>query len=485
MTFRKSHSFRHVNYIAALVVAALIAASCGSDDTAVPEPATPTDTATTTQPVAPDTTTSVQEPDTDAGTDTTVEIDAPSETTTTVVETTDTIAPDESPTSTTAAEQTTTSTVDDAPTSTIAADDIEEAREDAIDAIIAVFEDAAGEGNPYSFEECRQKFASGMGNLTGEEVGACIGPLAAVLEACNQLDCAELGLTPEPTTVDPPATTTTTTTTTATPSTTTTTEPPTTTTTTEPPATTSTASPTTTTEPPPTTTTTEPPTTTTTVPEEDAEPSETVTLATGWVVFPEGYLPPVHPDTPTPSWIQGTWELGEGPDAQIRVTAAVQAWIDWCGTYRGCEPLLEDMWRPLDFLGADEVCVLKQYEERAIRASQPGVTDGYNNAGLTNRFGWHRCASVIDPMQPDGRLLSEHGLTMAQRCRAVLPDGTELETHRYFGQPPRDGLDCDEWGEWAEGRSTGFEDCDRSARLAEEWMEHYHNMPHRFPGIYC
>ena len=203
-----------------------------------------------------------------------------------------------------------------------------------------------------------------------------------------------------------------------------------------------------------------------------------------WVEPYVGYVPPVHPDTPPASWEQGTFKIGHRPDDSPRVTPNVQAWMDWCRGSQGCDWVLLQMVWALDYLGANDTCVLGNYRERIDRGNRPGVSNGYMNGGLTGQYGWHRCATVIDPTQDDGRLLSEHGLTMAERCRAVLPADVELE-ERIDRGVIRDGMNCDEWGEWVEGRSTGFADCDRSARLAEEWLEHYIDMHERYSRLSC
>ena len=192
-------------------------------------------------------------------------------------------------------------------------------------------------------------------------------------------------------------------------------------------------------------------------------------------------LPPVHPDTQPPSWHpdNGTYEVGQYPTDRPRATTNVQIWIDWCGGDSRCDTLLWTMVWALDYLGADDSCVITNYFERLTRGTQPGVSDGYQNYKLKDQYGWHSCATIIDPVQSDGRLLSEHGLTMAERCRAVLPSDVELEDHAKLPNVTH-GMTCDEWGEWVEQRHLGAKVCDGSARLAEEWLEHYIGMPERY-----
>ena len=121
-------------------------------------------------------------------------------------------------------------------------------------------------------------------------------------------------------------------------------------------------------------------------------------------------------------------------------------------------------------------CVTDQYRQRIEAAA--GVTDGINNYKLLHRFGWHRCPTVIDPIQPDGRLLSAHAPSVADRCRAVLPPDVQLEWW-VLRTDLTGGLDCDTWAERVDrkaGRSA-YTAHFYSARLAEEWIEHFIGMP--------
>ena len=232
-----------------------------------------------------------------------------------------------------------------------------------------------------------------------------------------------------------------------------------------------------------------------TTPEPEPEP-EPVVEDTEYDAFKEAVqqgqtwtgsnAPPVHPDTQPPSWVRGT-DTGSGrPDDVPRLSVGVATWINWCrsnyGGNTGCEQMLFHMVWAIDYLGADTECVLANYRDRIQQGNNPNVADRYNDSRLINRFGWHKCATVVDPVQPDGRLLSQHGLSMAERCRAALPDDVKLEERPEAG---RVGLGCNSWGAWVENRRTGSNDCDRSARLAEEWLEHYSEMPVRFYRISC
>ena len=215
-----------------------------------------------------------------------------------------------------------------------------------------------------------------------------------------------------------------------------------------------------------------------------------------WVAPFAGYVPEVHPDTPTPSWEQPDFNY-RNPGDQPRPTPGVQRWAAWCGGDDNvvCQDMLFTMAWPLDYLGADEECVLAVYYARFLWLQETGQTN-YNQPGLIERFGWHRCATVIDPrtpteidpflqeLFPSVRLLTPNPDSLADRCREVLPPETSLGYSR--GSQVFDGLGCDEWGAYIEGRSTRFPACSRSSRLAWEWMEHHHDKPLYFwAGFPC
>ena len=188
-----------------------------------------------------------------------------------------------------------------------------------------------------------------------------------------------------------------------------------------------------------------------------------------WVEPYAGYVPPVHPDTEPTTWQSGDWAPRTNDprdDDHPRPTPAVQTFIDWCAQGTACDWLLFQMVWALDYLGANEACVLAVHYTRAIAAAQ--TSDGnYNSAGLRERYGWHRCPTVIDPRTPtvtdsfmqqhlpgwDVLLLAPSGESPADRCRAVLPADIELEERRSKGVI-RDGLDCDEWGAYIEGSNS-------------------------------
>ena len=181
---------------------------------------------------------------------------------------------------------------------------------------------------------------------------------------------------------------------------------------------------------------------------------------------------------------------GETP----RWTRDVARWTSWCFDQpRGnCPWLLHEMKWALDFLGAHPWCVLNEYQDRA-----DAYGAGARGTSVKNRHGWHHCATVIDPLAAstrpgqtnDAGLLLSDETTLAEQCRIVLPADVQLESRvrRRSEQPARFGNACDAWAEWVQTRSSAedWRDCDRSARLAEEWMEHHYATPERYFPASC
>ena len=181
------------------------------------------------------------------------------------------------------------------------------------------------------------------------------------------------------------------------------------------------------------------------------------------------------------------------PDERPRWTTEVARWTSWCfDRPRGnCTWLLFEMKWALDYLGAHPWCVLNEYQERIVsyeRGEGGGATD------VRNLYGWHNCATVIDPFatppaivrRNDSGFLLSDTVTLAEQCRAVLPEDVELESKDRQARQEF-GSDCDAWAQWVENRprASGYRDCDRSARLAEEWMEHHHGTPKRYASVKC
>ena len=177
-----------------------------------------------------------------------------------------------------------------------------------------------------------------------------------------------------------------------------------------------------------------------------------------------------------------------------RQTRDVIDFITWCGASwhpLPCEYLLFQMKWSLDYLGAHPWCVVQQYYDRMAAHDDIWYSGASLPPDLRNRHGWHLCPSVIDPGQDDDprRRLSETGISLTEQCRIVLPADVELETgtSRITEEPQRFGSDCDAWAEWVENRprARDWRDCDRSARLAEEWIEHHHNTPEHYFNVKC
>ena len=412
--------------------------------------------------------------------------------------------------------------------------------------VIEAAENAAPESE-LTLGICTQWVADPELMLNEQQAQECAA-IAAAVEACEELDCFGEDTpeaAPEP---DPEAATTTTappepeaaTTTTAPPepeAATTTTAPPepeAATTTTAPPepeaATTTTAPPepeaaTTTTAPPEpeaATTTTAPPepeaATTTTAPPEPEQPDEEPeaeatdeTSTSDWVAPHVGLVPEVHPDTPPTSWERGDLQPGTRPIETPRSTGAdrvqVAEWINWMGaqptTYR--QWLMYNMKWALDYLGAHPACVIPTYYDRVVTSNEVTLPGRAEPGYLRDLYGWHICATVIDPFIPGVtlpdrandiglRLSDTPGVTLAERCRTVLPDDIQLEAFRYLldangnrvGEPDYYPFEpghagCDEWAEWAESYywfiHGDYPECFRSAQLASEWMEHHYGAP--------
>ena len=238
---------------------------------------------------------------------------------------------------------------------------------------------------------------------------------------------------------------------------------------------------------------------------------ETVVVdeADDWTPPEAGMVPEVHPDVPLYEWQQSGWQR---PDERIndkpRPTAMVVGWTNWCyNTWLrgGCNQLLHYMKQALDYLGAHPQCVFNMYTERVKYLADQGA--GADRSYAKNSFGWHLCATVIDPIAfgipAEGRdndvglrLSDTPGITLAERCRIVLttpfPDiQLEAGTSSYrieAGIPTtRFGQDCDAWATWIieNGPVRSSPACNESSSLAEEWMEHNHNQHERYFSPHC
>ena len=205
------------------------------------------------------------------------------------------------------------------------------------------------------------------------------------------------------------------------------------------------------------------------------------------------------------------WQRGDGtvnPRGRAndlpRSSPLVLAWSDEClasGWGAGnCQWLLHEMHQALDYLGADPICVGNEYRARFQYYLRAG--SGANASYAKESFGWHNCATVIDPMIGNppaervsdiGYRLSDTGLSLAERCRAVLTDpfpDIQLESRGTFsGSIPiiQFGQDCDAWAAYVEGRRGILASpvCEASRRLAEEWMEHHYDQHEQYFPPHC
>ena len=234
-----------------------------------------------------------------------------------------------------------------------------------------------------------------------------------------------------------------------------------------------------------------------------------------WVPPQAGMVPDPYPECasdrstwdqtciPPSSWDYGEFEPGFRVNETPRATPAVLAFYEECSSIPDapCDWLLGLMKWPLDYMGARPACVHGEYLERVRSFARTGSAVGE----VQNRYGWHNCSTVIDPLVGQlptetandvGYRLSDTGLSLAERCRTVLPEDVMLET--FYGGRLSDGTrrppirfnpghaGCDEWAEWVNAvidkRVSYMPDCYRSARLAEEWAEHHYNVHELYIG---
>ena len=244
------------------------------------------------------------------------------------------------------------------------------------------------------------------------------------------------------------------------------------------------------------------PTCWTETPESDHASDEWVPPVAGVVPEP---APECSSDTPTwdetctppNSWNWGEFEIGGRVDETPRLTTTVVDFWSVCNSTAEapCEWLAGLMKWPLDYLGARPSCMLGEYLDRIEAGSRAGLYVG----DIANVHGWHNCATVIDPLVGEvpedgtdvGLRLSDTGMSLAERCRAVLPEDVMLETgYKLSGTPPTrfapGHAGCDDWAEYVEDRLASrfsyFPDCYRSWRLASEWMEHHYGVDERYNG---
>ena len=219
-----------------------------------------------------------------------------------------------------------------------------------------------------------------------------------------------------------------------------------------------------------------------------------------WVTPYAGLVPAVHPDTPTPGWLRSDFEFDTRQPEMLRQTALVRDWTEACNAaYAWCDTYLRLAYQAIDYLGAHPVCALNQY----THLLQFFVDEGRTSDTLRESLGWHNCATVIDPPGQDpsavdeyfndaGRRLSDTGLSVAERCRAVLPSDVHLETQQTRRGVPVERFapghaGCDEWAAFVESTNLyrARPGCAASTHLAAEWMEHHHGQHERYFKPWC
>ena len=237
-----------------------------------------------------------------------------------------------------------------------------------------------------------------------------------------------------------------------------------------------------------------------------------------WPLCSASTVPPFPPDcTPRAEWQRGDGSVNPHLVANDfpRASQIVVNWYDQCTStgWDSCRWLLHEMHQALDYLGADPVCVTNQYRDKFNYLLREG--SGANRSYARDTFGWHNCATVIDPIvgiPPAGRFndigyrLSDTIDTtldrteaLADRCRRVLTDpfpDIELESrgsssfeppYEYRRQPIQFGQDCDAWAAYIMTNQfwRNIPGCAASLHLAEEWMEHVHGQNDRYYRPLC
>ena len=252
-------------------------------------------------------------------------------------------------------------------------------------------------------------------------------------------------------------------------------------------------------------------------PAPEPEPEYGRPYAAEWVPPVAAMVPAEHPDTPPPAWERGEASTpGSRPIETPRATGegreVVAQWVTWAGSdWSYGQWLMFNMKWSLDYLGAHPNCVISEYYARVAAAP----TNRVEPDTFREQHGWHNCVTVIDPHIPGVQLpqdrtndvglrLSDTGITLAERCRVVLPADIQLEkrwlTQEYdfenrasiYYQPEDYYFEaghagCDAWAAWAQSLRGGdrYPICRDSAVLAEEWLEHYIGRPETSSPVTC
>ena len=216
-----------------------------------------------------------------------------------------------------------------------------------------------------------------------------------------------------------------------------------------------------------------------------------------WVEPYAGYVPEVHPDTPTLSWVLDPTRstrpptpeglpafssVGAGTGDLPRPTPGLVEWSDWCVSTdlrdNDCAyALYQSVWA-LDYLGASQDCIINEITAQAERFDPNGGRSIFNDVR-----GWFLCPTVIMPdADTHSTTTTFSGEQMAQRCSEVLPDDVILEVARPPAVVDDESVwelahgNCEEWGKQI--TSGAYIPLEYAAVwLAAEWLQHYHGAP--------
>ena len=193
--------------------------------------------------------------------------------------------------------------------------------------------------------------------------------------------------------------------------------------------------------------------------------------ATGSETVDSGSITPARRGEMPPNAISAT-DLSSGERVEGHLppaTPGVVAWSDWCffdaprtpytGAYQ-CSASMSSFSWALTHLEADEACVLDQYTKliealAEIRGSDP---DGSKTNAAEDAYGWHNCATIINPDPADGR-------SLADKCEA-LPEVRESRSALYGS--------CAEWAEAKMATRHHTPNCSANTMLAKAWIRTHH-----------
>ncbi len=170
----------------------------------------------------------------------------------------------------------------------------------------------------------------------------------------------------------------------------------------------------------------------------------------------------------------------------------------------GANDLCGDAWNAeisaaLDYLGADPTCIYWEYWWRFKEHFRLGA----GSSQVPELYGWHNCATIIDPLvkdctpnhQPDrkhdiGCRLSDY-TTWVEQCQAVIPADAKLvyleEFYEGFFAPTRYEINiaesCNEWVTEVNANDylwRSYPQSARAAKLAIVWFQHFYGFQPSF-----